>query len=65
MCDGNITPNTAFNTPMNTNGIGDPVPAGSHGQSGSGDRFGGNKKPSKKESSFHHQHELPYIVYKK
>lgn len=56
-----MTPGGGFNNSFNTMGIGDPIPAGACGQLGSGDRFGGKVK--KKKESFHHQTELPYIVY--
>lgn len=70
MCDGVV-----YNTPMNTIGIGDPVPA-SMGTFGSGDRFdGGIGKKSKNKNkkiyskppvqySFKGIQQMPLIVYK-
>lgn len=70
MCDGVV-----YNTPMNTIGIGDPVPAGM-GIFGSGDRFdGGIGKKSKNKNkkiyskppgqhSFNGIQQMPLIVYK-
>jgi hypothetical protein len=60
-----------FSTPMNTIGIGDPVPAGIN-TLGSGDLFttavkagkkGKNQKPQIATKKPAYQSELPYVVY--